>query len=215
MNDRSLPLFLTLSMIFVGALITANIIASKIIMIGGMVVPAGVLAYSVTFAMTDTICEIWGRERTQWVVRIGFLVQTLVFGLIIMAIYLPTAPFWHGQEAYNNVLGTSGRIILASLTAYAISQSLDVYIFSLLKKFLQGRHLWLRNNLSTFISQTVDTLVFITIAFAGQMDLLPLILGQITVKWIIAALDTPVVYGLVLIVRQRIDTAPPAAGAAA
>jgi hypothetical protein len=213
--DRSLKAYLYISATFVAALITANVVAGKIVMLGtlpllgGLFVPAGVLAYSVTFALSDTLCEVWGRERTQAVVRIGFAVQVLVWLLITLAIHLPPAPFWQQQEAYAAVLGATNRIIAASLAAYLVSQTFDVWIYSRLKTAFAGRHLWLRNNLSTVASQTLDTVIFITLAFAGVTDLLPLILGQLVVKWLIALLDTPVVYGLVYLVRRLVPDAGP------
>lgn len=200
---RESALFLYLAAAFVAVLITANVVSGKIITLWGLFVPAGVLAYSITFAVTDTICEIWGRERTQHVVNAGFIVQLLAWGLIALAIQMPPAPFWGAQEGYAAILGQGNRIILASLLAYAISQTFDLWVFSRLKTIFAGRQLWLRNNISTMLSQTLDTAVFITAAFYGVMDLLPLMIGQLAVKWIIAVLDTPVVYGLVWLVRRR------------
>lgn len=205
MNQRAFNHYLFLSVTFVAALITANIVSGKIVMLGGLFVPAGVLAYSITFALTDTICELWGRERTQVLVNAGFVVQLLVWGLIWLAIELPPAPFWSGQEGFAQVLGGTNRIILASLVAYTLSQSFDVWVFARLKARFQGRMLWLRNNVSTGLSQGLDTVVFITIAFYGVTDLLPLMMGQLVIKWIIALLDTPVVYALVYLLRRRLD----------
>lgn len=212
MESRSLQAYLYLSATFVAALIAANVVSGKIVTLGGLFVPAGVLAYSITFAMTDVLCEVWGRNATQVVVRTGFAVQLLVWVLIALAIRVPAAPFWPHQEAYASVLGSTNRIIAASLIAYLISQSFDVWVFNRIKRASGGRHLWLRNNASTVLSQTLDTVVFITLAFGGQMDLMPLIGGQLVVKWIIALLDTPVVYGLVYLVRR---VAPPPAPAQA
>lgn len=215
MSPRAVTAYLLLAVVFVAALITANVVASKILALGGIFVPAGVLAYSVTFPMTDTICEVWGRGRAQLVVNAGFLVQLLVWGLILLAIHLPAAPFWTQQQAYAQVLGATGRIIAASLVAYAVSQTLDVLVFGWLKERLASRRLWLRNNVSTLVSQAVDTTVFVTIAFAGKFDLLPLIGGQLLVKWLIAVADTPVVYLLVHLVRQRLGPPREPAGAPA
>ena len=212
MPERSLTLYLYLSALFVAALVAANVVASKIIMIGGLVVPAGVLAYSITFAVTDTINEVWGRQRAQTVVKAGIAVQLLVWLLLVLAIAMPAAPFWQGQAAFSAVLGATNRIIFASLVAYLLSQSLDVLIFHRLKELSRDKHLWLRNNLSTFVSQTLDTVVFIVIAFAGTgQPLMQLILGQLVVKYAIALLDTPVVYALVWAVRQRLTAPSPEA----
>lgn len=206
-----MPAQLFLSIIFVAALITANMVSSKILVLGPFFVPAGVLAYSITFVMTDTLCELWGRKQTQVVVAAGFLAQLLVLGLILLAVHLPGAPFWQNQAAYASVFGPAPRIILASLGAYLVSQSFDLWAFSRLKERFQGRHLWLRNNLSTAASQLIDTLIFITVAFAGVRELWPLMAGHLAVKWIIALADTPLVYALVYFLRGQGQSPPPKA----
>ncbi|MBI3993360.1 MAG: queuosine precursor transporter [Candidatus Lambdaproteobacteria bacterium] len=204
-KDREFSALLYLGAAFVAALVTANLISGKIVAVGGVFVPAGILAYSITFAMTDTICEVWGRKRTQAVVNAGFIVLLLAWITVALAIRLPSAPFWQGQAAYAAVLGTANRIILASLIAYAVSQTLDVWLYHRLKLATASRMLWLRNNVSTLIAQSVDTVIFVSIAFYGDLPLLPIMLGQLTVKYVIALLDTPVVYGLVFLVRLRLD----------
>lgn len=209
MKQQELSIFVLLVAVFIAALVTANIVAGKIVNLWGVFVPAGVLAYSITFAITDTLAEVWGRGRAQILVNAGFAVLVLVWGLIALAIHLPAAPFWNNQEAFGLVLGGTNRIILGSIVAYGISQSFDVWVFHRIKQMFASRHLWLRNNVSTLLSQTLDTCVFVTIAFYGQFPILPLIAGQLTVKYIIALLDTPLVYGLVFLVRLRLQTVPP------
>lgn len=203
MTQREFSLFIFLCAAFVAALVTANVLAAKIVSLGGLFVPAGVLAYSITFAVTDTVCEVWGRRRTQTLINAGFLVLILVWGLTSLALAMPAAPFWPNQEAFGTILGATRRIILASLIAYAVSQTFDLWIFNRIKELFAARHLWIRNNVSTLLSQTLDTCLFITIAFYGQLPLLPLIAGQLAVKYVIALLDTPVVYGLVYLARLR------------
>lgn len=183
--------------LFSGSLVLAAILATKIITVAGLTVPAGVLAYALTFICTDVIGEIWGKQRAREVVGAGFLTLIGAFGLIQVALHWPPAGFWQGQEAFAAVLSTTPRIILGSLTAYLVSQLIDVWIFHACKRLTKGRHLWLRNNLSTALSQLLDTLIFISIAFWGLMPLLPLIVGQWVVKLAIAAVDTGVVYLLV------------------
>jgi uncharacterized integral membrane protein (TIGR00697 family) len=212
MEQKEFSAYVLLMAVFVAALVTANVLASKIIAVGGLFVPAGVLAYSITFAATDTICEIWGRRRSQMLVNAGFVVLLLAWGLIALAITLPPAPFYDKQGAFAAVLGSTNRIILASLIAYAVSQSFDVWIFDRMKQLFSARHLWLRNNVSTLLSQSIDTCLFITIAFYGEYPLLPLIVGQLSVKYVIALLDTPVVYALVYLVRLRLQGVPAPAG---
>lgn len=203
-TERDVAPLMLLGALFVGALVTANVIAAKIVMIGPLFVPAGVLAYSITFAVTDTLCEVWNRRITQIVVNAGFAVLVLVWALIALALQWPAAPFWLHQESFLQTLGSTNRIIVASLIAYGVSQTLDVWVFSRIKTLTGGRWLWLRNNVSTFLSQLVDTVIFISIAFYGELPILQLMWAQLLVKYGIALADTPVVYGLVYLVRRRL-----------
>ena len=189
-----------------GSLILAAVLASKIIAVGKLVVPAGVLAYSLTFIMTDVISEIWGKEQAQVVIIGGFIALVFAFALTGISILWPPASFWPHQESFETVLGSTSRIMIASLTAYLFSQYHDVWAFHFWKRITTNRFLWFRNNASTIVSQLLDSVVFITIAFYGVMPVLPLILGQWVVKVGIAALDTPVVYILVYLLRRRLPS---------
>ena len=194
-----------LACVYSGSLVLAAVLASKIIAVGGLVVPAGVLAYSLTFLITDVISEIWGKERAQTVVVGGFITLVFVFVLTGISIIWPPASFWPHQQAYETILGSSARIMVASLTAYLFSQYHDVWAFHFWRRVTTERFLWLRNNASTIVSQLLDSVVFIAIAFYGVMPLVPLILGQWVVKVGVAVLDTPLVYLLVYLVRRRLQ----------
>lgn len=196
-------MFTVLTGLFAGSLVIAAVLAGKIIAVGNVFVPAGVLAYCVTFVCTDVINEIWGREKANQVVLAGFGTLVVCLVLIQLALLWPAAPFWNQQEAFAAVLGRTPRIILGSLIAYLLSQFHDVWAFDFWKRSTSGRHLWLRNNGSTVVSQLIDSTVFISIAFYGQMPIMPLIWGQWLVKLVIAGLDTAVVYLLVRFIRQR------------
>lgn len=195
-----------LACVYSGSLVLAAVLASKIIAVGGLVVPAGVLAYSLTFLITDVISEIWGKERAQTVVVGGFITLVLVFVLTGISIIWPPASFWPHQQAYETILGSSARIMVASLTAYLFSQYHDVWAFHFWRRVTTERFLWLRNNASTIVSQLLDSVVFIAIAFYGVMPLVPLILGQWVVKVGVAVLDTPLVYLFVYLVRRRLQS---------
>lgn len=198
--------FICFCSIFIGALVISGVLASKIIALGEIYVPAGVLAYAVTFTMTDTIGEVWGKKCAQQVVMAGLLTLGVVFLLIYLAVILPAAPFWEGKEAFQRILGMkqgASRIIIASIIAYSISQYHDVWAFNFWRKVTHERHLWLRNNASTLVSQAIDTSLFITLAFYGVVPILPLMLGQYFIKVGVALLDTPIVYLLVHFVRRK------------
>ncbi len=202
--------FAVLAAVFAGTLVIAAVLAAKIIQIGPLAVPAGVLAFALTFPCTDVIAEIYGRRSAYRVVLGGFCALLLALGLIQLALAWPAAGFWQGQEAFAQILGTSQRVIVASVLAYIASQVCDVWLFARLRRATNGRFLWLRNNVSTALAQLVDSVVFITVAFLGSQPVAALILGQWAVKLVIAAGDTPVVY---LLVHWLRGSGPPPATA--
>ena len=204
MTNRELFPLLLLSGIFCACLVAAAVLAAKIVRIGPVSIPAGVLAYCITFVCVDVINEIWGRRYANMVVLTGFIGLGLTFLLIWLALWWPAASFWHKEEEFRSILGMTPRIIAASMAAYVVSRFHDVWLYNLLKNRMHGRHMWLRNNLTTMLSQLIDTMVFITIAFYGVLPLLPLIAGQWAVKVLIALFDTPLVYAAVWGVRRYI-----------
>lgn len=204
-DDKS---FIILISIFVGSITIASVLATKIITVFGFFVPAGVLAYSLTFICTDVISEIWGKKRANQTVLGGFIALLFVLILVRISIVWPKAPFWNQEAAFSVILGSTSRIIIASFIAYLVSQFHDVWAFHFLKKITKNRHLWLRNNLSTAVSQFIDSFLFITIAFYGVMPIWPLIFGQWVIKFAIALLDTPVIYFVIWYIREHVGITP-------
>lgn len=188
---------LLISGLFFATLLVANVISSKVIMVWGIILPAAAICYPWTFAFTDVIGECWGKNTAKQIVNIGFTLNIVALVFYQIAMMLPAAPFWQGQDAFVLVLQGSMRIIVASMISYLISQKIDVHIFHKIREKTNGKHLWLRNNISTATSQLIDTVIFITIAFYGIVPIVPMIVAQYVVKLIIAGLDTPLVYGLV------------------
>lgn len=187
-----------LNCFFIASLLIANVVACKVVFLFGLTIPAAVVAYPITFLCTDVIGELWGKEEANRTVRTGILVQVFSLLLIYAAILLPIAPFAQDfQQTFQSVLGSSFRFVAASLCAYLCSQSWDVFVFHRLKNSCQGKHKWLRNNLSTMTSQLIDTAIFITIGFWGAVpNLLVMIVSQYIVKLCLALLDTPFFYFL-------------------
>jgi len=204
-----------LATLFVTCLITANIITVKLISVWGWIVPAGVIAYPLTFLFTDVITELYGKRVASRVVWLGFGASILMVILVVGAKLLTPASFWEGQAAYDSVLGMVPRIVLASMIAYLVSQHHDVFAFSFWRQKTKSRFLWLRNNASTMVSQAMDTALFITIAFWGTVPnsvLVNMLVTQYVIKLAIAALDTPFCYLLVYLLKNKIK---PLAGAEA
>ncbi len=212
--------FVTLIAIFITSLTAANFLAAKIALLGevagiSLLVPAGVVAYAITFTSTDIITEVYGKRVATKVVRAGFITQLLIIFYAWTAIQLPTAPFMQDiTGVYNRLVASPPNIVLASLVAYIISQHHDVWAFHFWKQKTKGKWLWLRNNLSTTVSQAIDTVIFITLAFgilptviggtSIPWELIPnTILGQYIIKVLIAILDTPLVYLGVALTKQK------------
>lgn len=199
-------IFPALAMTFVTLLVVANIVAVKPVSLYGLVLPAGTIAYPLTFLVTDTISELYGRKVATRVVWYGFALSAVMVVLVHIAKILPPADFWEGQQAYETILGSVPRVVLASLCAYLVSQHSDVLLFHRLRRITNSRHLWLRNNASTMVSQAIDTSLFISIAFAGAVPadvLWGMMATQYLVKVGVAAVDTPLVYALVRWIRAR------------
>jgi uncharacterized integral membrane protein (TIGR00697 family) len=204
-----------LATLFVTCLITANIITVKLISVWGWVVPAGIIAYPLTFLFTDVITELYGRRIASRMVWLGFGASILMVILVIGAGLLKPAAIWEGQAAYQSVLGMVPRIVLASMIAYLVSQHHDVFAFSFWRRKTKARFLWLRNNASTMVSQALDTGLFITIAFWGTVPnniLVNMLVTQYVIKLVIAALDTPFCYLMVNLLKRKVK---PLAGAEA
>ncbi len=205
--NRKTKTFITMSIIFVTLLVISNVIAGKIIIIGNLVGPAAVLFYALTFVISDTLTEIWGKERVKFIILLGFCANLVAAIMIRLAISFPYAPFWEYQQEYRLILGSNFRIVIASMTAYLFSQYHDVWSFDFWKKVTNGKHLWLRNNLSTVFSQLLDTVLFIIIGFYGtDTPILSMIMSQYIIKIIIAFFDTPMVYVSVNMIRKIIDS---------
>lgn len=183
--------------LFVMALTVASLIGAKIIPFFGFTFSATAIVFPITFLVTDVIAEVWGKKRAHQVVWIGFATTIITFFIAWIAIALPSALFWKGQEAYSQTLGLVGRIVLGGLIAYLVSQHHDVWIYHVFKRKTKDRFLWFRNNASTIISQFINTIIFIPIAFYGVIPntaLIPTMLGHFIVKVIFAVADTPFIY---------------------
>ncbi len=186
--------------LFVASLLLANILASKIIMVGGLILPAAIILYPLTFLFTDVVAEVEGKKSAGSLVMTGFYLSLFMVIAILVGRLLPSAGFWGHQEAYNVILGSTPRIVFASLIAYLISQNHDIWAFHWWRERTAGRHLWVRNNLSTIVSQMIDSVLFIGIAFWGTVPpatIGVMIMSQYIVKVGIALLDTPFCYLLV------------------
>ncbi len=182
--------------VFAGLIVMAQVLANKVVIFWEFTVPAAVIVYGASFFLTDVLAEFYGKKKAKEAVWAGFLASIILIIAIQIAIVWEPADFWKGQKAFEETLGMTWRIVLASLIAYVVSQNWDVNLFHYIKRVTKGKHLWFRNLSSTLSSQAIDTVLFITIAYYGQMAILPLIVGQYFIKLIIAGIDTPFIYAV-------------------
>jgi uncharacterized integral membrane protein (TIGR00697 family) len=185
---------------FIAALMLANIVAIKIVDLGFTAVTAGIFIYPITFIISDTIAEIWGRKVAQQAIWIALAINVCMVGVFTMVIQLPSAVFFENQKELEIILGAVPRIVLASLVAFSISQNIDVYLFTKLRAKTAGKHLWLRTNVSTITCQLVDTVIFFVVAFVGIMPVIEMATATATelgVKIAMSIIGTPIVYLLV------------------
>lgn len=185
-----------LTAIFCLGLMTSNLFGGKLINICGFTVAGAIITYPLTFLVTDIVGEIWGKREANDCVKIGVIIQLGFLLLGYISVKIPTLPeTQYLQECLSSVINQGLRMTVASLGAFAISQTMDVLTFHRLKEKTNGKHKWLRNNASTMSSQLIDTVIFIAIAFYGVVDnLVGMIIAQYIVKLGLAALDTPFFY---------------------
>jgi len=186
--------------LFVTCLITSNIIAVKIIDVLGVVVPAAVVIFPLSYLFGDILTEVYGYARSRQVIWIGFGCNALAALAIWIGGRLPSALFWDGQSAYVRILGSTPRILAASFSAYLVGEFLNSLVLARMKIATRGRWLWTRTIGSTLIGQGADSLIFITIAFAGSIsvgDLAKVVVAQWLVKSAYETVATPLTYAIV------------------
>jgi uncharacterized integral membrane protein (TIGR00697 family) len=208
---------ITLIGLFITALATAQIISSKLLaitlpLVGLVAMPGGTLAYAFTFIATDALNELYGERVARQTVNVAFGMNFVMLALVYTTIHWPHAG-GVPQPMFSGALSPAANITMGSLGAFLASQHLDVHIFSRIRESTSGKYLWLRNIGSTAVSQGVDTVLFTVLAFVvapvvfGVGSALPfgvvvgLVVGQYVVKALIAVIDTPIVYGIVRVMR--------------
>ena len=171
-----------------------NIFVIKGMYLFGLAVTGGNVLYASIFLATDLLSEHYGKKQARQAVMIGFFASLFFLVASQLILKFQPADYDFAQGAFETLFTLTPRIVMASMVAYLISQNLDVWTFTKIKKLTGGKHLWLRNNASTWTSQLVDSIIFTIIAFAGIYPLLEMILFTYIIKIIVAAFDTPFIY---------------------
>ncbi len=207
LTNRSFRIYTVLACIFAGAVVAANLMGTKVIdffSIGGYQFSGsvGIFLFPLTFLVTDIVAEVYGGRATRAMVSGTLFTLVLVLAATAFATVVPPAGRFAAQnQAYVSIFSGSARILVASIVAFTISQYHDIWAFNLWKSVTRGRHLWLRNNASTMVSQLIDSAIFLLIAFWGVTERFTLgyVLGSMlppyyVIKIIAALFDTPLVY---------------------
>jgi uncharacterized integral membrane protein (TIGR00697 family) len=205
-DQRYSAYFVAVAAIFVTCLVISNIVAVKLIAIGGLILPAAIVIFPVSYLLADVLTEVYGFRAARRVIWLGFFCNLLAVIAIYIGGALPAAGFWSNQPAYDVILGATPRILAASFIAYLLGEFANTMIMSRLKVKMAGRHLWLRAIGSTLIGQGLDSAVFITLAFAGIMPT-GVLLGAVVTQWLVKsayeALATPLTYAIVALLKRR------------
>ena len=199
--------FVVVVALFVTALITANVTAVKLIEVFGLVLPAAILVFPVSYICGDVLTEVYGYRVTRRVIWLSFCCNLLAVAAIYLGGVLPAAPFWQDQQAYETILGYTPRLLAASFVAYLVGEFANSYVLARMKVATNGRWLWSRTIGSTLVGQGLDSLVFIFLAFVGTIPL-GAIISAIVAQWLVKsayeALATPLTY-LVVSRLKRIE----------
>ena len=198
--------FVLVVAIFITCLITANITAVKLVELFGLVLPAGIIIFPISYIFGDILTEVYGYRRARRVIWLGFFCNLIAVIAIWMGQLLPAASFWDGQTAYERILGYTPRLLLASFLAYLVGEFANSFVLAKMKIATKGRWLWTRTIGSTLVGEGLDSLVFMTLAFIGTMPPMALGLAMIS-QWLVKsayeAAVTPVTYMVVKFLKQR------------
>ena len=210
--------YLILTGIFIASLVSCNLIFQKFFTwtpfgLYTFEISVGILPYPITFLVTDLISELYGKKKADQVVISGLIASVFVMGIVLIADTVASTD-WSPvkNETFHEVFGLYGPAVFASMVAYLAAQFIDIRLFHFWKRMTKGKHLWLRNNGSTIVSQFVDTsTVLLLLCFAGAIEwnrFWSLLENGFLFKVIVALVDTPVIYGVIYILKGKIDIAP-------
>lgn len=186
-----------LTVLFITTLLISNIIAVKIGSFGGYFLPVAVIIFPLSYIIADVLTEVYGYAVMRHVIWLGFFCNFASVLIIAAARAIPPAPFFTGNEAFDQILGATPRIFVASLTAYLFGSFLNSFVLAKLKVVTKGRYLWLRTITSTIVGEGIDSFIFISMAFYGvfpEQQILSLIVMQWSFKCAVEIVLTPLTY---------------------
>jgi uncharacterized integral membrane protein (TIGR00697 family) len=204
---RACPPALLLFSLFYGGMVTlAGVLGAKQVAVGPLAVEAGIFPFLLLVATSSGIAELYGRHTANQFARFGMIPLVMAIFLTFFVLQLPTDPGMYepAKAAFPIILGQSWRMMAAGMCAYAVSLTLNIWIFSRLKS-ATGRFAGLRGFIAAALSQIVDTVIFITVAFYGVREIATIIIGQALAKVVLSAIVVPVVLWIVVRLGRNLD----------
>ena len=205
MKEKVSVPFMLLGILFNVCLIAANLLETKVIQVGSLTVTAGLLVFPISYIINDCIAEVWGFKKARLIIWSGFAMNFFVVALGLIAVAIPAAPFWEGEEHFDFVFGMAPRIVAASLMAFLVGSFLNSYVMSKMKVASQGRNFSARAIWSTVVGETADSLIFFPVAFGGVIawkELLIMMGIQIVLKSLYEVMILPVTIRVVKAIKK-------------
>ena len=205
MKEKVSVPFMLLGILFNVCLIAANLLETKVIQIGSLTVTAGLLVFPISYIINDCIAEVWGFKKARLIIWSGFAMNFFVVSLGLIAVAIPAAPFWEGEEHFDFVFGMAPRIVAASLMAFLVGSFLNAYVMSKMKIASQGKNFSARAIWSTVVGETADSLIFFPVAFGGIIawkELLIMMGIQIVLKSMYEVMILPVTIRVVKAIKK-------------
>ena len=205
MKEKVSVPFMLLGILFNVCLIAANLLETKVIQVGSLTVTAGLLVFPISYIINDCIAEVWGFKKARLIIWSGFAMNFFVVALGLIAVAIPAASFWEGEEHFNFVFGMAPRIVAASLMAFLVGSFLNAYVMSKMKVASQGRNFSARAIWSTVVGETADSLIFFPVAFGGVIawkELLIMMGIQIVLKSMYEVMILPVTIRVVKAIKK-------------
>ena len=205
MKEKVSVPFMLLGILFNVCLIAANLLETKVFQVGSLTVTAGLLVFPISYIINDCIAEVWGFKKARLIIWSGFAMNFFVVALGLIAVAIPAAPFWEGEEHFNFVFGMAPRIVAASLMAFLVGSFLNAYVMSKMKVASQGRNFSARAIWSTVVGETADSLIFFPVAFGGVIawkELLIMMGIQIVLKSMYEVIILPVTIRVVKAIKK-------------
>jgi uncharacterized integral membrane protein (TIGR00697 family) len=198
--------FVFITALFITCIITANILIVKQITIGGLILPAAIVIFPLSYIFGDVLTEVYGYSQARRVIWLGFFCNLLTVGAIWIVGMLPSAPVFEAQSAYERILGSTPRFLAASFLAYLAGEFINSYIMARMKLLTGGKWLWMRTIASTLAGEGVDTVIVLLIGFWGVLPadvLVMMILGHWLIKSAYEAIATPATYAIVGYLKKK------------